>query len=138
MTRESLGNGNGNGNGRLGDLADRIFAAQRQIAEATVATGRNLTLGRRLLAQPDWCEWVEDVGLSPEAAEQLQQVAERFGQAAADVVDSIAPGALLALSPPQAREAAAAAIGMARRGRRVTYADALELLARHCQEQPPE
>lgn len=130
--------GNGNGGGRLSELADRIFAAQRQIAEATMATGRNVALGRRLLSQPDWCEWVEDVGLSPETAEQLQQVAERFGQAAADVVDAIAPGALLALSPPQAREAAAAAIALARRGRRVTYADALELLDCHCPEPPPE
>lgn len=122
-----------NGSGRLSDLAGRIFAAQHQTAAAMIATGRNLSLGRRLLRSArDFDEWIAQWGWTAETAEQIAHVAECWGAAElSDVVDLIAPGAMLVLAPPFARPAAAAAIAEARKGHRVSYARAVELLDQH-------
>lgn len=128
------------GDRRLSSLAAQIHAAQRQISLATITSGRNLVLARRLMGQRDFSDWISDQwGWADPTAQQLVDVADRFGAAElADVVEHFAPGALLALSPPFASSAAAAAIAEARKGRRIGYAEALDLVAKHCPEAEAE
>lgn len=123
-------------NGRLAELAARIHAAQRVIWQATIATGRNLAIARRLLPDRDYRQWVaEQWGWSNEMALQLAGIADTFGETElGDAADLISPGAMLVLWPPNAAPAAAAAIALARRGQRITHGLAVELLAEHCPE----
>ncbi|HET6917810.1 MAG TPA: hypothetical protein VFH56_17115 [Acidimicrobiales bacterium] len=121
---------------QLGQLAAAIDQNQRRIADATVATGRALLLARRLLEPAEFRAWLAERWDWSEASAESLMVAAQFA-AAGEAVERLAPGALLALSPPAAAPAAKAALRLARRGKHVSYALALDLIEHYSPEAAP-
>jgi len=115
----------------LSEHTGAVHAAQAAIAKALLSSARHALVVRlQLRDEPAFERWArENFDWSPDFARTIAAIGERFGADAGEAIEQFQAGSLFLLAAPEASEAAACAISLARKRTRITLGVAQRLIA---------